>query len=629
MKSIRELAVILIVLFVPAASCFSQAEGGLAVPDYLSIEHSLLPMVHPNYGLSRNFPFNRINPGAKEYIYFYLEKDNYISDISASGIMLLGYIGNKDDIPFVDNYLQEFLAKSHRENPMSLSNFGFGAGRFSGMMIKRKIEGAEAFFKKYAKASAWVRPGEDDPLMINEARHAYSVFMIKAYDFSKEGYVLQALQTKSTTGTPYTHESELANLAQRKTDLYTRNMKPVKMPADKLNKFLNEGLRQVGGVNQLMNKQTFLQWRKSQIEKQSRRKPKKKTFTLDLFENIAFAETVEGEYLKVVGGEAARAYSQVSAKLLDNEAESLPIDKEILKDIRKAGLKKYNGFQVKINVKAAVADDFMPANEDVVETNGISAEPIVKKEKETSAVAFDLQDTAAIYKKHVPDADDDPHVSPTTGNVKIHMKRHKNKWYWDPEPEEPDVITTDGKPDLRPALKSNESDVVVGANIVDDDYLAATAGEAIAAYTQLFEMIIDGNYDPLTIPILNGYKLIPLKKRQRSKDEIIEDLNLEKKILEDIVAAGLNKYKGFQVELDFQAALSNFTPAIDGVPANEDVEVNGYETATVTFMIQKAGQMYKKHASKKSTQRDIDKAGNLQVYMKRINGKWYWNPFGG
>ncbi len=633
MNCIRKLTVVLIAFLIVTANCYSQAEGDLVVPDYLSIEKSLLPMFHERYYTSDNFPFNRINPDIKEYLHFYLEKDNSISTFSARAISLLGYIGNKDDILFVDNFLQELLTSLSRERLLD-TNISLNAGSFSGMMIKRKIEGAESFFKKYAKASAWAPPGEDNPQILRDARYAYSVFIIKAYDFSKEGYVLQSLQTKSTTGVPYRHEREVVNLVKRKTDLYTQNMKPVKIPADKLHENLNKTLREIGGLEAIMNKQTSLQWRKLQAEKQSKRKPKKKS-TLDSFENIALAETVEGEYLKIVGGEAVEAYVQVSGKLLNNEARSLPVKKEILQDIRNAGLKKYNGFQVKINVAAAVAD-FVSASEDVVEdeveSNGTSTEPVVTKEKETSTVTFDIQDTADIYKKHIPDTGDDPLVSPTTGNVKVHMKRHKNKWYWDPEPEEPDVVMKDGKLNLSPALKSNESDVAV-AGIVEDEDLVAIVSEAIAAFKQLSRMILDGDYDPLTIPILDNYKLIPLKKRERSKDKMIEFLNLERRVLEDINVAKLNKYRDFHVEVDIEALLSNFTPVVNGAHENKlvsdkAVEVNGYETATVTFLIQNAGQMYKKHASKKATQRDIDKAGNMQVYMKRINGKWYWNPFG-
>ncbi len=635
MKRIRELSIVLVSLFVLSANCYSQATEDLPAPDFLSIEKSLLPMFHERYYTSANFPFNRINPDVKEYLHFYLEKDNSIGLFSARAISLLGYIGNKEDILFVDNFLQELLTSLSRDRWLD-DNIALGAGRFSGMMIKRKIEGAESFFKKYATALAWAPPGEDNPQIISNARYAHSVFMIKAYDFSKEGYVLQSLQVKSTTGTPYRHEREVANLVKRKTDLYTQNMKPVKVSGEKLQESLNRNLGEVEGIEAVMNKQTVAQWRKLSLEKRklSRQKPKKKS-SLGLFENIALTGTVEGEYLKAVGGEAARAYVQVSEKLLNNEAKSLPIKKEILRDIRNAGRKKHNSFHVKINVAAAVAD-FVYVNEDVVEdkveSNGTSTEPAVIKEKETSAVTFDIQDTADIYKKHVPDAGDDPLVSPTTGNVKIHMKRHKNKWYWDPEPEEPDVVMKDGKLNLSPALKSNESDVAV-AGIVEDEDLVAIVSEAIAAFKQLSRMILDGDYDPLTIPILDNYKLIPLKKREKSKDRMIEFLNLEKRVLEDINAVNLNRYRDFHVELDIEAALSNFTPVINGVHENKivsdkTVEVNGYETATVTFMIQNAGQMYKKHASKKATQRDIDKAGNMQVYMKRINGKWYWNPFG-
>lgn len=102
--------------------------------------------------------------------------------------------------------------------------------------------------------------------------------MIKAYHFSKEGYVLQSLQTKSTTGIPYRHESELDNLGKLKTDLYTLNMKPNKIPLTSLGKSLNKHIKDVGGsMDAILNKKTDAQWRKAHKEKKTVSRTKKKT----------------------------------------------------------------------------------------------------------------------------------------------------------------------------------------------------------------------------------------------------------------------------------------------------------------------------------------------------------------
>ena len=74
-------------------------------PDkYLSVRDSLLPMFNPDFRLSNKyFPINRINPDVRPYVLFYLEKDDSNYAYVPGGLWLLGIVGTKDDINFVDN----------------------------------------------------------------------------------------------------------------------------------------------------------------------------------------------------------------------------------------------------------------------------------------------------------------------------------------------------------------------------------------------------------------------------------------------------------------------------------------------------------------------------------------------
>ena len=117
-----------------------------------------------------------------------------------------------------------------------------------------------------------------------------------------------------------------------------------------------------------------------------------------------------------------------------------------------------------------------------------------------------------------------------------------------------------------------------------------------------------------------------------------EALDIEKRILEDLTKAKLNNYSDYHVKVTFEATLNNFLPVINGVHGNEGISakigvmpviVKGYETADVTFMIRYTGDISKKYIPRVPDDTTIDdETGNLKVYMKRINGKWYWNPFG-
>jgi len=586
--------------------------------NYLTIRQSLIPMFarggFSETYVDEEFPLNRINPKAKEYLRFYLEQDNNSQMHIYGAIWLLGFIGDEDDILFLDQYidktLRSFTNTVLNDRLRHLRNMGGIAGCFTGMMIKRNIKGAELFFKKYAKVSSWTVPGEEETSeRLHASRGFYSNFIMASYQYSKADYIYPLLQEKSPDPRrPYTHELFTDSLKKIEVDKYTKLIKPNTLPEEKLNENITKCLERYGEwIDMLLRKQTYAQWREAQEKQKAVPKAEKKT--VDSFESIDMSETVEGGYLKAIGREAAKAYMQISRMLLDRDAKDLPIKKEILQDIQKAGLNNYNGFRVKIDVEARI-NDFVPSIKDVADSKEKgeknAAVPVVVKEKETAAVTFNIRDTADIDKRHVPDAGDNSLTSSTTGDVIINMKRINGKWNWSPA-----------------------SDLIVSAvaDIVEDNYLIDSVNEAISAYTQITRMLIDGNYDPLVIPVLDNRKLIPLEKRKRTKDEMVKALDFEKRILEDLIKAKLNSYSDYHVKVKFEATLGNGGISIE--TGAMLLTVKGYETADVTFMIRDTGDISKKYLPRVPDDTTIDdETGNLKVYMKRINGNWYWNPFG-
>ena len=583
--------------------------------DYLTVRQSLIPMFGIVFSSKvyndKEFPFNRINPKVREYIRFYIQEDNIEREISSAGIWLLGFVGNEDDISFIEQYIDKILESSiNPDNRMNISNgLAANVGCFAGMITKREIKGATKFLKKYANVSSWMIASEDDTLEnLYTARKLYSYFIMCAYQYSKSPYLATLLQEKSPDSKPYLHESFVDSYLAIEVDKYTELMKPVSISDKKLNANMAKCLEQYGErIDMLLKKQTYAQWREAQ--KKQKTVPKAEKKPIDLFESIDMSETIEGAYFKAVASDAAKAYMQISRMLLDRDAKDLPIKKEILKDIQKAGLNNYNGFRVKIDVEARI-NDFVPSIKDVADSKEKgeknAAVPALVKEKATAAVTFNIRDTADIFKRHVPDAGDNSLTSSTTGDVIINMKRNNRKWYWSP---------------------ASDQNVSAVADIVEDNYLIDSVSEAIIAYTQISRMIIDGNYDPLVIPVLDDGKLIPLKKRKRQKDEIAEALDLEKRVLEDLTKAKLNNYGDYLVKVTFEATLGN-----GGIHVETGImplTVKGYETADVTFMIRDTGDISKKHLPRVADDTTIDdETENLKVYMKRINGKWYWNPFG-
>ena len=283
----------------------------------------------------------------------------------------------------------------------------------------------------------------------------------------------------------------------------------------------------------------------------------------------------------------------------------MPVQRDILRGIRKVGLNNYGGFRVEVDVEARI-DGLVPERKSgKVENHGGAAGPLEARDKETAAVTFSIQGTAELVERHVPDAGDDTPGTSTSGDVVINMHRDGNRWYWSP---------------------AADLSVQAAADIVEEEYLIESVRAAIAAYTRISETLIDGNYDPLVIPVLDNGELIPLEKRRKDADEMAEALDMEKRILQELMRAKLNTYGDYQIKVRLEAALDHGgTSAQMGVMP---LTVKGYETAEVRFAIRNGAEAYRKHAPERSGEGCFDGAGGLRVFMKRINGKWYWNPFG-
>lgn len=573
--------------------------------DCLSVRESLLPMFSFAFRSSNEFfPIRRINPAVRPYIRFYLENDNSRYDYVAGGIWLLGVVGTEDDIDFVDEYVQSLLNSSGEDNkgfrPNSDSVAG-AIGCFAGMMLHRDLQGAEEFVRKYAEVSAWVFSEAADEA---ELTGAYNYFILGAYEYSKADFILRLLRQASSGSRPFLRRSALEALESRKQSKYVEMMKASAKSEETLKKYRMDFLNRNGEwIDILLRKQTLAQWREAhEKEKAAARTQKKRAGS---FESVDMSETVEGGYVKAIARDATNAFEKVSRTALGRNARDMPIKKEILRDIHKAGLNDYDAFEVTVDVEATI-DDFVALIGRSQGKNEVDVtEPTVAKKKEAAAVTFRILGTADIVKRHGLEAGAGARVSPTTGDVIVPMKRVGDTWYW-----------------------GSTSSLHVGAiaGVVDDDYLIENVRAAVLAYERISRMLADGDYDLLTIPVLDNGELIPLEKRKKDKDEMARALDMEKKVLQELRKARLNTYGDYQIKVKFDATLGRpeARAETDATPPT----IRGYEIADVTFAIRNAAEAYKKHAPERSGYESLDGAGNLQVAMKRINGKWYWNPFG-
>ena len=200
--------------------------------NYITVRESLIPMFARRLSSStyndEQFPFSRINPKAKEYIRFYLEKDKSNPAYISQAIWLLGFIGDVDDISFIEQYIDKILESStNPDNRINIStDLAGNVGCFAGMMMKRDIKGTKLFLKKYAKVSSWMVHSEDETLAnFYAARKFYSIYIMCAYQYSKSPYIATLLQEKSSDSRPYIHESFVDSYLAKKEDRYNELIK--------------------------------------------------------------------------------------------------------------------------------------------------------------------------------------------------------------------------------------------------------------------------------------------------------------------------------------------------------------------------------------------------------------------
>jgi hypothetical protein len=573
--------------------------------DYLSVRESLIPMFVRGSISNEEFPFNRINPDIRQYILFYLDKDNQDYDFVANGIRLLGFVGSNEDIEFIDNYLQLHLKNIKNDEKFKLlsPNVALFSGAFAGIMIKRDIKGAEQFFQKYGQISVWISLEGTNNQFSGLSKICYSSFIMGAYQYSKADYILPLLKQKSSDSVPFVHESSVDALEKMEIDFYTKLMKPSPTPEKKLKGNINKYLEKYGEwIDRLLKKQTFADWRKEQEEQEKAAEVNHEKKPTESFESIDLTKTVEGENINAIAIQAVKAYQRLS--LTGNE-KSILIKDEFLQALKKAGLKSFDDFKVKVEFEAKINNILSSTNVIKNDSQKTSPEPNVVIDKIKANITFSIQGTTDMLKKYAPDTVHKSLLSKKTGDFNVVMIRTNDNWSWAPVVDSP---------------------VSADSNIVDDKYLIDSVNKAMIAYSQISQSIFDVNYDPLTIPLLDNGRLIPLEKRKKDKEEMTKALDMEKQILEDLNKNNLNNYVNYQMKVTFDAALDNGTLNIETGTMPKDVK--GYETADLTFMIRNGAEAYKAHTTSRNDQRCIDAAGNLKVTMKRINGTWYWNPFG-
>jgi hypothetical protein len=140
-------------------------------------------------------------------------------------------------------------------------------------------------------------------------------------------------------------------------------------------------------------------------------------------------------------------------------------------------------------------------------------------------------------------------------------------------------------------------------------------------------MLFADQHQTLIEQIMDNGVPVPEAKKKKDFDGFVKAIQAQKALMEDVKAKGVLKaeqYRDFQMELSLSAR-------IERLPGDDDMPVMGSDNVTLFFSLPDTSEVLKKHISKvggTSAEKTITRGGDIQVFMKRIDGTWYWNPVG-
>ena len=189
------------------------------------------------------------------------------------------------------------------------------------------------------------------------------------------------------------------------------------------------------------------------------------------------------------------------------------------------------------------------------------------------------------------------------------------------------AVATGQSPRVRTGAKADVPDV----KIENERVSVTLAVDAIQAFERISKIIRDytsaemSEALKLRDSILDNGKPIGKSKWDKYAAEITRSMKVQRAIFKDVARMKDVRYENFHIQIQADYRLTSLPK--EPKPEASAVTVTGQEDITVSFDIPNTAAMYKKHIQRGFSKETRGKKGNLRIFMKRINGKWMWNPF--
>jgi len=169
-------------------------------------------------------------------------------------------------------------------------------------------------------------------------------------------------------------------------------------------------------------------------------------------------------------------------------------------------------------------------------------------------------------------------------------------------------------------------------NVTDKEAYALFAKEGIDSFVKISNMIIKEEYAQAADYLMDNGIQLDQRKLQLAKGNdpsYIEAMQMIKRLFDDFPPNDISKMSNIRLVTNSETSIPS--GLINGNDVNND-ELKIRDILILTFEYPNTKDIYKKHfpivGGGQSAYETITKNGDMRIYMNRINGIWYWNPFG-
>jgi hypothetical protein len=407
-------------------------------------------------------PVKRLNPEFKPELIKIIRQNQTLKGenkrLVYGTLYLLGYLADENDLKVLEKYLQKGTA-SIKENNGRISSYlepidFYDLGTCIGIMIARRIKGAEKFYLKYGSSDYW----NNLNIPLRKQMYIVNIFACKVHEMSKnpvakkralQKFIVNGKKQCATLPVVIVNHDRMYKINRYMTLKNSTEALPpamVKVFTNKM-KGLHPNMFAYFGVqvapSMISKQKANAEQRTKSLNNAGKTDTGKK---LAYLKNIKIYSTAKPEDIKIIESDAKKYYQRILYNfkkkvvsyliynIADNGKPLCPVGKRINKRRYKSKgfLNALNETNVLIKAVEAVKHEYGHA---IIEesTDNSTGRDTLKGTNQRIVVTIPLLKTKEVSKKFkLQNSPRPPKVIDEHGNILITMIYQDGRWYWNP-----------------------------------------------------------------------------------------------------------------------------------------------------------------------------------------------------